>query len=350
MQKMSPDEKVNWIDYDVSVEERLLQNAYAASQDLAVEEDLKEGLQEILSEILGDKNKTEAAVQMYRYYFDRKIPFGRELIENSEDVSQGRISTAVYFARAVWLSQENVYKLPPDSLDFVEQLLDLLRDNKAKHGHYAMVEVSRFVGYAHTFPYIFRLGRLEFEIARFAYPYTVYAENGRIFELVQQTVTEENGTITGNLYAEDGLNLAEPVTLANPVCLLKQGDMVLSVHVPGKEKMSDELVESAFQQALPFFKRYFPEMKFKAYICSSWLLDPDLSRFLNKESNILRFQRRFCIPFKQCYNPALYTFIFNRPKVCPLEELVPQNRFQREILEYVKAGGDIYSGRGYILI
>jgi hypothetical protein len=32
-----------------------------------------------------------------------------------------------------------------------------------------------------------------------------------------------------------------------------------------------------------------------------------------------------------------------------LDELVPTNRFQQEVLDMVKAGGHIYTGQGYIM-
>lgn len=331
------------------MEKRLLQKAFDALQNIAAEKELKEGLREILSEILEDTVRLDAAVQMYRYYFDREIPFGRELAKDGENIQQGRISTAVFFARALWLDREKRYALPAGSGDFVAQFLRFLRENKEKYGHYAMIGDSRFLGYAYTFPYIFRLGRLEFEIATFAYPYRVYGERGRIWALAEQTITEENGIVTGRQYREDGLELGEKVTLFAPECLLTQGDPVLSVHIPGSEKMTEELVDASFAQVPGFFGRYFPKMQFKGYICSSWMLNKDLSRFLREESNILRFQKRFQVPFRQRYDGALFHYIFHLPKASPLEELVPQNRFQREILEYVKAGGILYSGRGFCL-
>ena len=332
------------------MEKQLFQKAYAALQTISMEETLKEALRKILSDVLSDPKKTETAIRMYRYYYEREIPFGRELSEDGEDVVQGRISTAVFFARAVWLDQEKCYELPAGSGEFVDQVLRFLRDNQAKYGHYAMIGGSRFLGYAHTFPYIFRLGRLEFEIASFAYPFTVYEENGCIWEIVEQNHEGASGKITGRQYRKDGLEMGESVTLQNPRALLKQGDPVLSVHIPGGTPMTAQSVEASFAIAPAFFQRYFPQTEFKGYICSSWLLNSDLKRFLKADSNILQFQKRFRIPFRQRYDGALYAYIFQLPRACPLEELVPQNRFQKEVLDYVKAGGVLYSGRGYILL
>ena len=46
---------------------------------------------------------------------------------------------------------------------------------------------------------------------------------------------------------------------------------------------------------------------------------------------------------------SLRNHIFQVHPELPLEQLKPVNRFQQSILDMVKAGGTLYSGRGYIL-
>ena len=329
---------------------QLLQNAYDLLQTVSVEEEIKAALEEMISEVTEDAGLLEKAQQMYRDFYDREEPLGQEISENALDLQEGRICSAIFFARAVYLRQENCYDLPDKSVDFVAQMFRFLKANHAKSGHYALVGTNRYWGYAYTYPCIFQLGRLVFQMGRFSFGYTVYEADGQRYALASDTVREENGTVTGCPYAENGLDLGQQVVLHNPVCLLKRGDPALNIHVPGNAKLTDEVVEASFGYAADFFKRYFPEIDYKAYVCSSWLLNPGLSQFMGEKSNILQFQRRFHIPFRRFNDFSLFNNIFNRANPCPLEELVPENRFQREVLDYVKAGGKLYSGQGYILI
>ena len=45
--------------------------------------------------------------------------------------------------------------------------------------------------------------------------------------------------------------------------------------------------------ARDFFARHFPAERYTAGCCHSWLLDPQLKRYLPADSNIVRFQERF---------------------------------------------------------
>ena len=327
----------------------LLENAREYLQTLAVEQELKAALQEVLDAILQDPARLEKVRQMYQHFFDREEPLGREIAENANDISEGMLCAAIFFARGVLLRQENRYELPEGSPDSLDQILSYMRKSKNAHGKYALLSTIRFWAYAYAYPCIFRLGRLEYEMGRFSYSYTVFAENGKRHALVTNTIKEENGTVTGCLYNEDGLEPGEYVTLQNPVCLLKHKDRALNVHVPGEGKLTEESVQASLDYAVEFFKKYFPQIAYKAFVCSSWLLNPGLKQFLGETSNILKFQNRFHIPFKRFNDFSLFSNIF-QVSTCPLEELVPTNRFQKEVLDFVKAGGKLYSGQGYILI
>ena len=59
--------------------------------------------------------------------------------------------------------------------------------------------------------------------------------------------------------------------------------------------MSSEAVETSINAAKDFFATVFPEIKFKAFLCYSWLLYPPMVNRLPKESNIRQFADRFTI-------------------------------------------------------
>ncbi len=68
---------------------------------------------------------------------------------------------------------------------------------------------------------------------------------------------------------------------------------VLNVHIPKGADLSPEAVEKSFAGAADFFGRYFPEHRYRAFICYSWLLYPGNRAFLEPSSNIIRFAERF---------------------------------------------------------
>jgi hypothetical protein len=130
---------------------------------------------------------------------------------------------------------------------------------------------------------------------------------------------------------------------------LDDGDDVLSIHIPATGKLTPSAVRDSLAQALLFFRRYFPDKRFKAFVCYSWLLNTQLKAFLPVNSNILAFQQLFRIVMDHPDESCLYSFIFDQP-VCALEQLQPKNNFQQQVLEHVKSGKRLYSGFGCRLI
>ena len=149
----------------------------------------------------------------------------------------------------------------------------------------------------------------------------------------------------------DGRLKFEPLTIRKNdyEVVLKKGDPILSVHVPGNDKMTAERVEKSFEDARKFFETHYKDIDFKAFVCSSWLLDTGLKKILKEDSNILKFQQRFKIVLSFVNTFALYWNIFNMEKFVPYAELVPLNNFQKNILEALDNGENLYSGNGYIL-
>jgi hypothetical protein len=70
---------------------------------------------------------------------------------------------------------------------------------------------------------------------------------------------------------------------------LPEGRPVLNVHIQKGADLSPEKVTESFSLARTFFREYFTEMQFDAFVCFSWLLDPFLGRILPVESRIVRF-------------------------------------------------------------
>jgi hypothetical protein len=68
---------------------------------------------------------------------------------------------------------------------------------------------------------------------------------------------------------------------------------VLQVHVPPAGPLDQAASEKSLARAEHFFPDHYPEQPISAFVCKSWLLDPQLTHYLSPDSNIVRFQRRF---------------------------------------------------------
>lgn len=75
--------------------------------------------------------------------------------------------------------------------------------------------------------------------------------------------------------------------------ILPEGTPVLSCHIQEGEDLSEHSVDHSMQMASAFFEQYFPEYKWKAYVCYTWLLYPKMVMHLKEHSKILKFAKRF---------------------------------------------------------
>lgn len=113
---------------------------------------------------------------------------------------------------------------------------------------------------------------------------------------------------------------------------------VLDVHIPEDGPLSPEACEESFRAARPFFARYLGR-DYQRAVCRSWLLDPQLTRFLGEDSNIIRFQRRFR-PTGQLEDGDhdVLEFVFRRHPAS-LAELPQRTALQRAVVAHLRAGG-----------
>lgn len=147
---------------------------------------------------------------------------------------------------------------------------------------------------------IFRLGRLQFE----------------------PTETEEDIEVNGTT--------------------VKAGTKVLEVHIPEGRPLNDEECEESFGKADEFFGR-----EYEAYICTSWLVAPEIKKIVSSESNIAKFQDRFEVyeviyPFRQAEERVFGEILEDRTLY------KEQTSLQRALKKYVADGKDPGMGRGII--
>ena len=123
---------------------------------------------------------------------------------------------------------------------------------------------------------------------------------------------------------------------------LAEGEPVLAVHIPRGEKLTVESALESFNSANEFFEKYFPEYEYRYFTCHSWMLDKTLCNMLSPDSNIIKFQKLFehalDVPLD-----AAFSFVFpygiTRDNVKDFE---PKSSLQKNLKDYVLAGGELY--------
>ncbi len=127
------------------------------------------------------------------------------------------------------------------------------------------------------------------------------------------------------------------------------GDPTLGLHIPDfSGPLAPAACDHALDLARDFFPRHFPDERYAIATCHSWLLDPQLKRYLPQESNIVRFHDRFHQAYRspQDYDEDTIGFVFGRENV-PLDELPRDSVLQRAIADHLRSGGHWHVGHGW---
>ncbi|MCX6048497.1 MAG: hypothetical protein NT075_25620 [Chloroflexi bacterium] len=235
---------------------------------------------------------------------------------------------------------------------------------------------------------LYRLGRIEFILKRFASNLRVYRHkpSGRVQVLAEAgvqfradgylpfaieeafrthygwhaaedlragwtaTFYEDEATVIGTPISPYGYALRTPQQLSKAewTLVLRNGDTVLDMHIPNFMPLQIDLLHASLQQAMDFFPRYYPERPFKAFVCGSWLFDTQWVEMLPASSNILAFQRQgYLFPRRSGGADGLY-FIFG-DWLIDLAKAPQDTQLRRAVVEHLQNGGKFRNG-GFLLL
>ena len=126
---------------------------------------------------------------------------------------------------------------------------------------------------------------------------------------------------------------------------LKEGDLILGIHVPRGGKLDEAACLESFERAKEFFPKYL-NYNFKAFSCFTWLFDPAFSQLLPPESNIIKFQNLFKrFPGGESYGGLDYLFV-NITKE-NIKDAPTDTYFRKKIVEHILSGGIMQWAGGY---
>ena len=158
-------------------------------------------------------------------------------------------------------------------------------------------------------------------------------------------------TIIGHAVTRNGAAVHEPVTLdaADWEPVLQEGDTVLDVHIPAAGPLRNADCRAAFVQALDFFPRHVPETGgIRGFVCSSWLLDDQLTLYLPEKANIVQFLSLFHrLPLPNSTGDQIVERVFGRG-IDPLTT-EPAGSLQTVVADHLRAGHHWRNAAGFIL-
>lgn len=129
---------------------------------------------------------------------------------------------------------------------------------------------------------------------------------------------------------------------------LRRGDTILDVHVPSGAPLTPDECGASFERAKDLFEKCFPEKDWKAFVCTSWLLDRDLPSCLPPASGIVAFGARF-LPFP----PRETNFDQLRERVfagaSDIRHFPARTSLQKAAKAHLLKGGSFRTTCGYIL-
>ena len=157
-------------------------------------------------------------------------------------------------------------------------------------------------------------------------------------------------TIVGIPISQDGRALVDEKTtlsLDRWEKVMEPGYFALDVHIPGGGKMTLEAVKDSFAQAIDFYARYFPNQPFIAFICISWLLNPDFMRLL-PQSNIAKFMAGLHLfPCVSTGKDGMF-FIFGNEDI-PANQLPKNNPVQKVMAEILQKNESLRCGGMFLM-
>ena len=256
-----------------------------------------------------------------------------------------------------WVSESTVGMVENQIGDFV-----------ALMGH---VGISRFTLWMTSFIAcrIIRVGRFNLEVKTFDDKYKLIRRGARIVPLADGHTYHSSGRVLGSAGCEDEEGAFTPVFVETDeyfegaVCdgvrcggverfykadgwelFIASGDPLVSVHIPSGGPLTPEVVSRDLKIGGDIIRAAYGD--FKAYYCSSWLLDSEIKDITGRESNITRFGDRFVrYPIKS-NGGAVYTYVWHLPPTTPPDALPDAGSFANAIRAHIASGGYVYGAAG----
>ena len=127
----------------------------------------------------------------------------------------------------------------------------------------------------------------------------------------------------------------------------KAGKRVISIHIPSDALLTEEKCSESYKMADEFFTKYYSQYSNVDFVCSSWLLSPELRKLLPETSHIRLFQDQFEIHDVNYGDMEFLQWVYKRSDI-PYDLLPEDTTLQKNIKEHLLNGGRIGSAYGVL--
>ncbi len=122
-------------------------------------------------------------------------------------------------------------------------------------------------------------------------------------------------------------------------------EVYIKIHIPKGDKLYYDKVINSIKNSKKEIKKYFKKENCK-YYCESWLLSKELTKILDSNSNILKFQKLFDINKGENAIKDILNFVFDIQQIDNYCNLKENTSLQKEIKKLLLNGEKIHIGIG----
>ncbi len=270
-------------------------------------------------------------------------------------------------------------------LDTVGEVSEVLRRHQRKTGRCGVSARGASWLANHLRGWLYKLGRLQFMRAPFPSGQIVFkSRTGDVLALADNGIelrgdglrngasgiTDTTGKWVSSFEMNESFFRGYPIDPANGVVsrealtlersawrfALKPGEPVLQVHIPCGGRLYLTVCADSVARARKFFLQHFPNQPaVQAVVCVSWLLDPQLGRYLDRKSNITSFRQKFylfpveCGPWSAIRSVFALDIPYGYCGPVDLSALPRRTSLQRILLEHIEAGSRWRKSGGFWL-
>lgn len=140
------------------------------------------------------------------------------------------------------------------------------------------------------------------------------------------------------------IRLIEVGRLQYEYCNNKKGKYI-KIHIPKGDKLLYNEVLNSIKNSKKEIKKYF-EIENYEYYCESWLLSKDITKLLDSNSNIAKFQQLFDITEGKDAIKDILNFVYDLQQIDSYYNLPERTSLQSKIKDLLINGKEIHIGIG----
>ncbi|WP_270284927.1 acyltransferase domain-containing protein [Enterococcus lactis] len=126
-----------------------------------------------------------------------------------------------------------------------------------------------------------------------------------------------------------------------------EGKQCLSLHIPSDADLSRNKIRDSYESAIRFFELYFPDYHYQVMYTDTWLLSPNLTKWLKQDSKIRLFAADYRLLSVDEQDDSGVPWIFGRVDA-QVQDYPEKTSLQRQAKQQLLAGAHIGSTLGIL--